>query len=212
MTPAVRKDGGGLQQTDRQIESSMMKSPLAAIVFLSFLAVVPAQAEEHVPASKRTSIGLYVTASEAYSRWKADPENTKIIDVRTPEEYVYVGHPAMAWNVPLKLMTYRWDAAKSKPLMRLNQDFIAGIRKIVLPTDTILVTCRSGNRSTPAVNLLTEAGFRNVFNVVDGFEGDKEKDETSPNFGKRTVNGWKIAGLPWTYKLDPKLMWLENGR
>ena len=36
---------------------------------------------------KQTVLGLYVTAKEAYDRWKADPENVKIADVRTPEEH-----------------------------------------------------------------------------------------------------------------------------
>jgi rhodanese-related sulfurtransferase len=188
-----------------------MKQLLIATLFLPFVPVSAVQAQQpQVPEAKQTVLGLYMTAQEAYEKWKADPENVKMIDVRTPEEYIYVGHPAMAWNVPLKFIEHRWDKAKGKPVMPLNREFVTRVKEIVKPTDTILVTCRSGNRSTPAVNLLAEAGFKNVYNVIDGFEGDKEKDESSPNFGKRTINGWRIAGLPWTYKLDPKLMWLEN--
>jgi rhodanese-related sulfurtransferase len=56
--------------------------------------------------------------------------------------------------------------------------------------------CRSGDRSARAANLLIDAGFTNVWNQIEGFEGDMSKD------GRRTVNGWKNAGLPWTYKLD----------
>ena len=36
---------------------------------------------------------------EAYEKWLAEPDLVKIIDVRTPEEYLFVGHPAMAWNI-----------------------------------------------------------------------------------------------------------------
>jgi rhodanese-related sulfurtransferase len=182
-----------------------------AITFVALIAAGTIQAEQpQVPEEKQTLLGLYMTAEQAYAAWKADPDHVKLIDVRTPEEYIYVGRPAMAWNVPLKFVEHRWDDAKGKPVMRTNPELVARIKQIARPTDTILVTCRSGNRSTPAVNLLAEAGFTKVYNVVDGFEGDKEKDETSPNFGKRTVNGWQNAGLPWTQKLDPKLMWLEK--
>jgi hypothetical protein len=54
-----------------------------------------------LPQSKRTSLGLYVTATDAYEKWKADPENVKIIDVRTPEEFRMIGFPEMAERIPL---------------------------------------------------------------------------------------------------------------
>ncbi len=54
-----------------------------------------------------TSLGLYVTAKEAYDLWQADPEGVRILDVRTPEEFVFVGHAPMAWNIPLALPELR---------------------------------------------------------------------------------------------------------
>lgn len=166
--------------------------------------------EPDVPDAKRTTLGLYLTAKEAYEKWKADPEHVKIIDVRTPEEYVFVGHPEMAWNVPLKFLIYQWDAEKSKPAMKLNPDFVDQVKRIVKPTDTVLVTCRSGHRGAPAVNLLAEAGFEHVYHVIDGVEGDKVKDPENVFHGKRMKNGWKNSGLPWTYDLKPALMYLER--
>ena len=68
--------------------------------------------------------------------------------------------------------------------------------------------CRSGGRSAFAVNMLSKAGFKNVYNIIDGFEGDKVKNPNSYFNGKRLVNGWKNSGAPWTYDLDPKLMYL----
>lgn len=56
--------------------------------------------------------------------------------------------------------------------------------------------CRSGDRSARAVNLLKDAGFTTVYSVIDGFEGDMAPQ------GRRTVNGWKNPGLPWTCKLE----------
>ncbi len=56
-----------------------------------------------LPKGKRTTLKLYVTSADAYEMWKADPENVTIIDVRTPEEFAFVGHAEMAWNVPFCL-------------------------------------------------------------------------------------------------------------
>ena len=50
----------------------------------------------NLPKGKQTVLGLYVSAKEAYERWKAEPDKVMILDVRTPEEYLFVGHPTMA--------------------------------------------------------------------------------------------------------------------
>lgn len=135
-----------------------------------------------LPQSKRTSLGLYITAKDAFKKWKADPEDVKIIDVRMPEEFRSIGFPRMAARIPLSA----------------SVEFVRQVKRIARPDDTILVMCRSGNRSAVAVNILARAGFQNAFTVVDGFEGDRNTDPSSPDYGKRTVNGWKNAGLPWT--------------
>jgi hypothetical protein len=81
-----------------------------------------AELNANLPKGKQTVLGLYVTAREAHEKWKADPEKVKILDVRTPEEYLFVGHPTMAWKIPLAAQIYEWDAAKGKfpkkPLVR----------------------------------------------------------------------------------------------
>ncbi len=46
----------------------------------------------HVPEEKLTSFGLHVTAREAYEMWKAGRERIQVLDVRTFEEYVLIGH------------------------------------------------------------------------------------------------------------------------
>jgi 3-mercaptopyruvate sulfurtransferase SseA len=50
------------------------------------------ETKPELPKEKQTVLGLYVTAKEAYEKWQADPEKVKILDVRTPEEYIFVGH------------------------------------------------------------------------------------------------------------------------
>jgi rhodanese-related sulfurtransferase len=66
--------------------------------------------------------------------------------------------------------------------------------------------CRSGGRSAMAVNGLAVAGFTNVYQIVDGMEGDAVKDPDSVFQGQRLMNGWKNSGLPWTYEPDPEKM------
>jgi rhodanese-related sulfurtransferase len=167
-------------------------------------------AKPDLPQEKQTSLGLYVTAHEAYEKWKAAPETVKIIDVRTTEEYLFVGHAEMAWNIPSMLQTYEWDAGKKKLPMKPNPDFVAQVKEIARPTDTLLVMCRSGGRSALAVNRLAEAEFRNVYNIIDGMEGDAVDDPASVFYDKRMKNGWKNSGLPWTYELVPERMRLPR--
>jgi rhodanese-related sulfurtransferase len=162
--------------------------------------------KSELPIEKQTTPGLYVTAKEAYEKWKSAPEKVKILDVRTQEEYLFVGHPAMAWNIPLFFQSYEWDHAKQKFPMKPNPDFITKVKQIANPNDTLLVTCRSGGRSAMAVNQLAGAGFKNVYNITDGFEGDKVEEPNSVFLGERKMNGWKNSGLPYTYSVDPKLM------
>ena len=161
--------------------------------------MTPAQ----VPAEKQTVLGLYVTAKEAYQRWEAAPDKVKIIDVRTPEEVFWVGHPPMAWKIPVVAVTYEWDADKKQFPMRPLPDFVTRVQKVATPDDTLMVMCRSGGRGAMAVNLLAKAGYKNVYNVIDGMEGDSVDDPESVFQGQRLVNGWKNSGLPWTYKIDP---------
>jgi rhodanese-related sulfurtransferase len=168
----------------------------------------PASPPGHdVPEKKQTSLGLYVTAREAYEMWKAAPDAVHIIDVRTPEEYVFVGHATMARNIPLVFMRYQWDAEKDEPVVEPNAAFVARVQALHAPGDTLLLICRSGGRSAWAVNFLAKAGFTNAYNVIDGTEGDKVDDRGSAFHGKRMRNGWKNSGSPWTYDCDPDLLW-----
>jgi rhodanese-related sulfurtransferase len=72
--------------------------------------------------------------------------------------------------------------------------------------------CRSGGRSAMAVNQLAEAGFKRVFNITDGMEGDLVDDPDSVYRGQRMKNGWKNSGLPWTYAPTPDRMMLPKIR
>ena len=164
-----------------------------------------------LPKEKETTLGLYVNAKEAYEMWKADSAKVKILDVRTPEEYALVGHPEMAWNIPLGFITYERTGGKLQHGVKMNSSFVAEIRKLAGPGDVLLAMCRSGGRSAMAVNRLAAAGFANVYNITDGMEGDKVEDSESVYFGKRMKNGWKNWGLPWVYGVDPDKILIEEG-
>jgi rhodanese-related sulfurtransferase len=157
----------------------------------------------NLPKGKQTSLGLYMTAKEAYEKWKAEPEKVMILDVRTPEEFLFVGHPTMAWKIPVAVQSYEWDAAKGQFPMKPLPDFASRVKKVAKLDDTILVMCRSGGRSAIAVNMLAQAGFTHVHNIIDGMEGDAVEDPASVFLGQRLKNGWKNSGCPWTYKLTP---------
>ena len=65
----------------------------------------------NLPQAKQTVLGLYVTAKAAFGMWKNASDKVRILDVRTPEEYLFVGHPDMAWKIPVAAQSYVWDAA-----------------------------------------------------------------------------------------------------
>jgi len=167
-------------------------------------------ADRPVAEARQTTLGLYVTAKEAYDTWQADPVGVKILDVRTPEEYVFTGHPPMAVNIPFAFLAYVWSDEKKGFPWELNSDFVQIVKERFDSEDTILVSCRSGGRAAMAINLLAQAGFTNVYNILDGMEGSKVDDPESVFHGMRLKNGWKVSGLPWTYDLDPERMALPE--
>ena len=179
--------------------------PILFFLIFSFTALT--LAETIVPKSKQTVLGLYLTAKEAFSKWHVDSDKVVVLDVRTPEEYIFVGHAPMARNIPVRLLNQELTANKRRPVLEINPGFVSEVKKNYKRTDTILIMCRSGGRSALAVNFLAEAGFQQVYNITDGFEGDAVKDPQSYYNGKRVKNGWRNSGAPWTYKLDPNLMY-----
>jgi rhodanese-related sulfurtransferase len=170
-----------------------------------------------VPAAKKTKIGQYLSAQETAAFVDKNSSKVLFLDVRTPAEIAFLGMPASAdANVPYMMEpAFRtWDSAKSTFKLETSPDFLPEVRRRLaakgLAGDApIILICRSGDRSAAAANLLSEAGFKNVYSVVDGYEGDLAAD--GPNAGRRAVNGWKNAGLPWSYKLDKAKMYkVEN--
>jgi rhodanese-related sulfurtransferase len=157
---------------------------------------------------KHTRLGKYATAVEAHEMWRAAPGKVFIVDVRTPEEYDFVGHPDMAPNVPVQLWAGNFDAKKLAFPLVDNPKFVDEMKRRYKPTDTLVLMCRSGHRSVAATHKLADAGFTDVYSMVDGFEGDKVADKASPNFGKRMLDGWRNSKNPWTTDLNEKLVYI----
>ncbi len=107
----------------------------------------------------------------------------KLIDVRTRAEWDWVGR--IPGSVEIEWQTY--------PGGQPNTSFAAQLTQQVDPEALTMFLCRSGGRSHAAAATAKQAGYTAVYNVLEGFEGDRDGQ------GQRnTVGGWRRAGLPWT--------------
>ena len=125
-----------------------------------------------------------LTPVETMERLRA-VDNAVLLDVRTMPEWNYVGVPAVE-----RLLTVEWQ---SFPSGAVNPHFVAQVEQAGVPKDAeIYAICRSGVRSIAAAEALTAAGFTHAYNVLEGFEGDKDASGHRGNVG-----GWKFHQLPW---------------
>ncbi|MGC4076004.1 MAG: rhodanese-like domain-containing protein [Rubrivivax sp.] len=108
----------------------------------------------------------------------------QLVDVRTAEERKFVGQVPGSLHVA-------W--ATGTALTR-NPRFVRELEARLGGKDTVaLLLCRSGKRSAAAAEAAVAAGFTNVFNVGEGFEGELDATQQRGHF-----NGWRRRGLPWT--------------
>ena len=123
-----------------------------------------------------------LTPQEAHELWRSAP-GAQLVDVRTRAELDYVGRIPGA--VEIELLTY--------PGGRPNPAFLDELERRVDKASPVLFICRSGGRSHNAALLATEAGYKTSYNVLEGFEGDRDDSGH-----RNTRNGWRKSGLPWT--------------
>ena len=129
-----------------------------------------------------------IPSSEAHDILRRDP-NAVLVDVRTAPEWDYVGRPDLH-ALDREPVLISW---KDWPDMQVRSQFVADVTAAgVRPDQTVLLLCRSGQRSRDAAIALTASGFTACFNISDGFEGPKDA-----NGHRNTVAGWRAAGLPW---------------
>ena len=149
----------------------------------------------------------YITAQVANERARDDPEQFHIIDVRTPEEHVFIGHPEGARNIPVMFMGYSYDEKMGRQTMLKNTGFVEEIQRYYSPDDHLAILGLSGPRAALAVRLLNKADFKHLYAIIHGFQGEKQGQVGHPDYGKRRVNGWVNEGVPWTTTLVPELMY-----
>jgi len=159
--------------------------------------------------SRQTSWGLYVDSREAY-QMKTGERGTEVlfVDVRDPIEIMFTGFTDVVdVNVPYMASNrQKWNDKKNVYAMEVNPAFEAQVAKALadrkLSKDSpVVLMCRSGGeRGAPSAKMLEGKGYKQVYVVTDGFEGDTVKDGDKKNW--RLVNGWKNSGLPWGYTLN----------
>ena len=120
--------------------------------------------------------------SEAHALAQAIP-GAKLVDVRTQAEWEYVGR--VPESVLVEWNTYPDGQRNPKFLDQLQ----AQVAKTAAP---VMFLCRSGVRSHSAAVAATQAGYPNSYNILEGFEGEKDA-----NGHRNSVGGWRKAGLPW---------------
>jgi len=129
-----------------------------------------------------------ITPNEAWHILQTTPESV-LIDVRTQAEWALVGVPDLS-SIGRQFIALEWQSA---PKMEINPNFITWLKQTVTDKSvSVLFLCRTGTRSAAAAQAAKAAGYKQVFNIENGFEGER-----NANGQRGQVNGWKAAQLPW---------------
>ena len=126
-----------------------------------------------------------VTPQEAWTLLQADP-GVKLVDVRTNAERDWVGRVAIPEDQHGAVQWSTWPGGVPNP------DFVQQLAQVAGKDQVLLFLCRSGVRSRHAARAATENGYANSFDILEGFEGDKDAEGH-----RKSVGGWCKAGLPW---------------
>jgi len=126
-----------------------------------------------------------VTPQEAYELIRNDA-GIKLVDVRTNAERDWVGRVAIPDTQHLAVQWSLYPGGTPNPA------FVEQLVTAAGKDDVLLFLCRSGVRSRHAAKLATEHGYANCFDILEGFEGDKDAQGH-----RKTLGGWCKAGLPW---------------
>ena len=129
-----------------------------------------------------------ISSRDAWEILTDDPRAV-LVDVRTDAEWRYVGLPDLT-PVDKQTVCVCWQ---TYPNLQINPRFVEEVEgQGVSPDATVLLLCRSGQRSRYAAIALTAQGYGRCYNVADGFEGPHDAERH-----RGTRVGWKAAGLPW---------------
>lgn len=194
----------------------MKRMFVIAVAGLCLLSTAAFASPEPTDPKKQTPWKLYVDSREAYEMKTQQPGQVLFVDVRDPVEIMFTGFTDVVdVNIPFKLANRsRFNPAKPVLMMEINPAFekqvAAELEKRSLGKDApIILMCRSGGtRGAPSAMQLWGKGYSHVYVVTDGFEGGKLKEGDRKNW--RLKNGWKNAGLPWSYKLNQEKIYLSK--
>lgn len=166
-----------------------------------------------VPEEMRTKQGLYLLPKQAHQFVSAQKGKVLFLDVRTRAEAQFLGMAdpidALVPYVEFQDFMTDWDEKRGFYKLEPFNDFVPEVarrlkEKGLTKNDPVVLMCRAGERSSRAADLLVDSGYTRVYVVVYGFEGELSDK------GRRNVNGWKNAGLPWSYELDKKKMYFPR--
>ena len=157
-----------------------MSSDLAELVLPAALEHARAQAAE---------LGLsYAGGVRPQQAWALlQAGEVQLVDVRSAEELKFVGQVPGSQHVAWATGT----ALTRNP--RFVRELEAKLAKAGGKDAVVLLLCRSGKRSALAADAAAKAGFTNIYNVLEGFEGEIDAS------GQRGHgDGWRFHGLPWS--------------
>ena len=166
-----------------------------------------------VPEEMRNKQNMYLLPKQAHQFIKAQKGKVLFVDVRTRAEAQFLGMAdgvdALVPYVEFQDFMTDWDNTRGFYKLEPFNDFVPEVERRMkekgLTKDVpVVLICRSGERSARAADLLTESGYKRVYSVVYGFEGELSDK------GRRNVNGWKVNGLPWSYELDKTKMYFPR--
>lgn len=186
---------------------------VAAAIFVSAGAAAQTLNASRVPEEMRSQSGLYLSPAQAHQFVRAQKGKVLFVDVRTRAEAQFLGMAtpvdALIPYVEFQDFMTDWDENRGFYKLEPFNDFVPEIGrrlqdKGLTKGDPVVLICRSGERSSRAADLLTQSGYTRAYTVVYGFEGELSER------GRRNVNGWKNAGLPWSYELDKKKMYFPR--
>ncbi|MFT5532167.1 MAG: rhodanese-related sulfurtransferase [Burkholderiaceae bacterium] len=126
-----------------------------------------------------------VTPVEAFELLAAHHE-VRLVDVRTNAERDWVGKVSIPESQHLNVQWSLYPGSVPNP------HFMDELSAVANKETIIVFLCRSGVRSRHAAKLATESGYLHCFDILEGFEGDRDTDNH-----RKTVAGWCKAGLPW---------------
>ena len=193
--------------------SSIAGALFALLASVSFDAAAQKIDAARVPEEMRTQQGLYLLPKQAHQFVRAQKGKVLFVDVRTRAEAQFLGMAtpvdALVPYVEFQEFMTDWDEERSFYKLEPFSDFVPEVgrrlqAKGLSKSDPVVLICRAGERSSRAANLLADSGYTRVYTVVYGFEGELSDG------GRRNVNGWKNANLPWSFELDKNKMYFPR--